>query len=159
MSSLANHNTIMKADIKNLMLLIKNFDEKYELYTGKQVLFFLIWPIGILTFSRIRSFWKPKITCRRIQLKTTRKMQMKFSSATTRTCRLWRIFSRSISGSFTLSIITTTPNIETRTKCRTDAALSTSEGNLQGNSRKKWDQFIDLRVWGSDYDFSKNDPN
>jgi len=36
MSSLANHNTIMKADIKNLMLLIKNFDEKYELYTGKQ---------------------------------------------------------------------------------------------------------------------------
>ncbi len=39
MSSLANHNTIMKADIKNLMLLIKNFDEKYELYTGKQVFF------------------------------------------------------------------------------------------------------------------------
>ena len=56
MSSLANHNTIMKADIKNLMLLIKNFDEKYELYTGKQVLFVFIWQIGILTFSRIRSF-------------------------------------------------------------------------------------------------------
>ncbi|CAG5097264.1 Oidioi.mRNA.OKI2018_I69.XSR.g15002.t1.cds [Oikopleura dioica] len=36
MSSLANHNTIMKADILNLMSLIKKFDEKYELYTGKQ---------------------------------------------------------------------------------------------------------------------------